>query len=166
MVQKSQDENLKALKKAARIDNFTFNKEKCLYNCTQIKRLEYLVRNGVIKTDPKRVVALNDLQQPTANKKLRQNSSLLSYYSEWIPDYSAVIRPLVQTDPFPLSKDEFPQIRNKLSKSTLQPIDKDLSFTVETGASDFAIAATLNQNSKPVTLTRGLSLALNKSILL
>ena len=62
-----------------------------------------------------------------------------------------VISPLVQTDSFSLSKDEFPQIRNKLPKSTLQPVHKDLSFTVETGALDFAIAATLNQNNKPVT---------------
>ena len=41
-------------------------------------------------------------------------------------------------------------IKNKLSQVTLQPIDEDLPFTVETDASDFAIAATLNQNSKPV----------------
>ena len=33
------DENLKALKEAAKKDNFTFNEEKCLYNCTQIKIL-------------------------------------------------------------------------------------------------------------------------------
>ena len=39
---------------------------------------------------------------------------------------------------------------NKLSQVTLQPIDEDLPFTVETDASNFAIAATLNQNSKPV----------------
>ena len=34
MDQKSHDENLKALKEAAKKDNFTFNEEKCLYNCT------------------------------------------------------------------------------------------------------------------------------------
>ena len=38
----------------------------------------------------------------------------------------------------------------KLSQAILQPIDKDSPFTVKTDASDFAIAATLNQNSKPV----------------
>ena len=41
-------------------------------------------------------------------------------------------------------------MKNKLSQATLQPIDEDLPFTVETDASDFAIAATLNQNNKPV----------------
>ena len=33
MDQISHDENLEALKKAAKKDNFTFNEEKCLYNC-------------------------------------------------------------------------------------------------------------------------------------
>ena len=78
---------------------------------------------------------------------------MFSYYSKWVPNYSALIRPLVQTDLFPLSKDAlnaFHVIKNKLSQATLQPIDEDLPFTVKTDALDFAIAATLNQNNKPV----------------
>ena len=65
MEQISHDENLKALKEAAKKDTFTFNKEKCLYNCTQIKLLGHLVGNGIIKPDPKHIAALNDLQQRT-----------------------------------------------------------------------------------------------------
>ena len=52
-----------------------------------------------------------------------------------------------------MSKDTlnaFHVIKNKLSQTTLQPIDEDLPFTVKTDASDFAIVATLNQNNKPV----------------
>ena len=41
-------------------------------------------------------------------------------------------------------------MKNKLSQATLQPVDEDLPFTVKTDASDFVIAATLNQNNKPV----------------
>ena len=37
-----------------------------------------------------------------------------------------------------------------MSQATLQLIDEDLPFTVKTDASDFAIAATLNQNNKLV----------------
>ena len=61
---------------------------------------------------------------------------------------------------FSLSKDALNAlhvIKNKLSQATLQPIDEDLSFTVETDASDFAIAATLNQNNKPVAFHARLS---------
>ena len=149
MDQISHEENLKALKEAAKKDNFTFNEEKCLYNYTQIN----LVGNGVIKPDPERIAALNDLQQPTTKKELPQILGLFSYYSKWVPNYSALIPPFVQTDSFPLSKDAlnaFHVMKNKLSQDTLQPIDKDLPFTVETDALDFAIATTLNQNNKPV----------------
>ena len=50
MNQISHDENMKALKEAAKKDDFTLNEEKCLYNCTQIKLLGHLVENGVIKS--------------------------------------------------------------------------------------------------------------------
>ena len=40
--QKSHDENLNALKEAAKNDNFTFNKNKCLHNRTQIQFLGHL----------------------------------------------------------------------------------------------------------------------------
>ena len=153
MDQKSHDENLKALKEAAKKNIFTFNEKKCLYNCTQIKLLGHLVGNSVIKPDPKLVAALNEVQQPTTKKELQRILGLCNYYSKWVPNYSALIRPLLQTDSFPLSKDAlnaFHVIKNKLSQATLQPIDEDLPFTVETDASDFAIAATLNQNNKPV----------------
>ena len=70
MEQISHDENLKALKKAAKKDDFTFNEKKSLRNCTQIKLLGHLVGNGVIKPDSERVAALNDLLQPTTKKEL------------------------------------------------------------------------------------------------
>ena len=118
-----------------------------------IKLLGHLVGNGIIKPDPERVAALNDLQQPTTKKELQRILGLFSYYSKWVPNYSALIRPLVQTDSFPLSKDAlnaFHVMKNKLSQATLQPFDEDLPFTVKTDASDFAITATLNQNNKLV----------------
>ena len=151
MDQKPHDENLKALKEAAKKDNFTFNEEKCLYNCTQIKLLGHLVGNDVTKPNPERVAALNDIHQLTTKKELQRILGLFSYFSKWVPNYSALIRPLVQIDSFPLSKDAlnaFHVMKNKLSQATLQPIDKDLPLTVETDASDFA--AKLNQNNKPV----------------
>ena len=92
MSQISHDKNLKALKEAAKKVNFTFNEEKCLYNCTQIKLLAHLVGNGVIKPNPKRVVALNDLQ-PTTKKELQRILGLLSYYSKCIlPSYPRLFK--------------------------------------------------------------------------
>ena len=79
MDQISHDENLKALKEAAKKDNFTFNEEKCLYNCTQIKLLGHLVGNGVIKPDPQRVAALNDLQQLTTTYNKERTAANLRF---------------------------------------------------------------------------------------
>ena len=49
----SHDENLKALKEAAKKDNFTFSEENCFYNCTQIKLLgHHLLGKGARKPSP------------------------------------------------------------------------------------------------------------------
>ena len=147
--QASHDDNLKALKKAASKENFTFNEDKCHYNCTQIQLLGHLVGNGIIKPDPERIAALEDLVVPTTKKELQRILGLFSYYAKWVANFSDIIRPLVQTKTFPLSQDALKalqEMKSKLADATLQPIDETVPFTVETDASDFAIAATINLN--------------------
>ena len=56
-------------------------------------------------------------------------------------------------------------IKNKLGSVTLQAIDEDIPFTVKTDASDFAIAATLNQITNPSLFTHALFPQQNKNIL-
>ena len=151
--QRSHDQNLKALKEAAQKEQFTFNEDKCQYNCSQIQLLGHVVGNGVIKPDPERVAVLDDLKPPQTKKELQRILGLFSYYAKWVPNFSAIIRPLVQTKTFPLSEEASQALRemkDKLAKATLQPIDEAIPFTVETDAPDFAISATLNQNGRPV----------------
>ena len=151
--QQSHDQNLKALKQAALKEHFTFNENKCQYNRSQINLLGHLVGNGVIKPDAERITALNELKLPKTKKELQRILGLFSYYAKGVPNFSQIIRPLVQTKAFPLSEEASEAIRimkNKLANATLQPINKSLLFTVETDASDFAIGATLNQNGRPV----------------
>ena len=78
---------------------------------------------------------------------------LFAYYAKWIPNYSATIRPLVQTVKLPLDDEAQKALitfKNQLARASLHPVDESIPFTVETNASDFAIAATLNQNERPV----------------
>ena len=66
-----------------------------------------------------------------------------------MPNFSQIIRSLVQTKIFPLSEEASEALlimKNKLANTTLQPINESLPFTVETDASHVAIRATLNQN--------------------
>ena len=107
--------------------------------------------DGIIKPDPELIAALKDLPQPTTKKELQRVLGLLSYYFKCVSNYSTIIRPLVQTVLFPLSEEAakaFCSMQGKLASATLQLINENKSFTVETDASDFAIAATLNQNGK------------------
>ena len=71
--QQSHDQNLKALKQAALKEHFTFNENKCQYNRSQINLLGHLVGNGVIKPDPERITALNELKLPKIKKRTAKN---------------------------------------------------------------------------------------------
>ena len=54
-------------------------------------------------------------------------------------------------------------LTNQLAQSSLHLVDESIPFTVETDASDFAIAATLYQNGRPVVFhARTLSLTEQK----
>ena len=90
------------LRHAAEVDQFTLNKEKSRYNCTEISLLGNRAGSEVIKPVPQGVQALQDLPMPTTKKELQLLMGLLAFYPKWIPNYSATIRPLVQTVKLPL----------------------------------------------------------------
>ena len=82
MTQQEHYDNLAALRRAAEVDQFTFNKEKSQYNCTETSLLGYRVGGGVIKPDPQRVQALQDLPIPTTKKELQRIMELFTYYAK------------------------------------------------------------------------------------
>ena len=62
-------------------------------------------------------------------------------------NFSDIIRPVAQTKTFSLSQDALKalqKMKSRLGDATLQPIDEAVPFTVETDASDYAIAAILH----------------------
>ena len=153
MNQKAHDQNLQALKDAAAKEQLIFNDDKCYYNCSQIQLLGHLVGNGVIKPDPEKIAAVENMSESKSKKEMQRILGLLSYYAKWVANFSDVIRLLVQNERYPLSEEAsnaLQVMKNKLAEATLQLIDETVPFAIETDASDFAIGATLNQNGKPV----------------
>ena len=78
---------------------------------------------------------------------------MFAYYAKWIPKFSEEAYLLYKATEFPLGKEEmatFERLKKLLKKSTLCHIDESTPFTIECDASDVALAATLNQNGKPV----------------
>ena len=151
--QEDHDHNLDLFLKAAEKKNLQFNKSKCVFSTRSIKLLGYLISDGEIRPDPDRMQSLKDLPVPNDSKHLKQVVGLFSYYSKWIRDFSAKIKPLSSNYEFPMPQpavDAFQVLKGEIEKSVVRSIDENVPFAVETDASNFAVAATLNQGGRPV----------------
>ena len=161
--QSEHDINLKAFLDAASATKITINESKTQLSQTEISLLGYKVCFGYIEPDPERVQPLFDLPLPQSNRELQRIIGLFAYYARWIPSYSEKVRPLIKSQSFPLSDEAIfalKTLKDTLASSTLQPIDFSQLLTVETDASEFAIAATLNQDGRAVAFhSRTLSLS-------
>ena len=65
-----------------------------------------------------------------------------------IATFSNKIRPLIQNNVFPLPENAlhaFQNLKVEIENAVARTIDETITFEVETDASDFPIAATLNQ---------------------
>ncbi|KRZ57417.1 Retrovirus-related Pol polyprotein from transposon [Trichinella nativa] len=121
-------------------------KDKCEFTKTQIKLLGYIIEQGTLKPDPERFKPLQ--------VSLRRVLEMFAAYSQWIPRFSEKIPALARCTKYPLPQpvvDAFKALIKDILNSVVTAIDDELQFTVETDASDHAIAATLNLFGKPVS---------------
>ena len=147
------DVNLKRFLDAAKRKNITYNEEKSVFSTECIPILGYITEKGEIRPDPDRLKPLNQLPIPTDKKTLERSIGLFAYYSKWIPSFSDKIKPLVNCKSFPMSQiaiRAFTDLKRIIGAAVITAIDDKFPFTVETDASDVAIAATLKQDNKPV----------------
>ena len=149
----SHDRNLQRFLNAAKKYGITFNDDKSTIATNKVCLLGYEISQGQLRPDPERFQALRNLPPPQDIKSQRRVIGLLSYYSQWIPHFSNKIHLLVNNKTFPPSeqvKEAFKQLKHELENAAVSTIDYNRPLTVETDASDIAIAATLNQDGRPV----------------
>ena len=147
------DNNLEKLLDATETDNFTLNKDKSRFKVTSLNLLRYNISHQEIKPDPERLQALIDLPAPQSPKELKRTNGLFAYYSRWITQFSRKAGPLLQATKFPLTDNaliSFETLKSELFKASLGVIRDNVPFEVESDASDYAIAAILSQQKKPV----------------
>ncbi|MGL4482017.1 MAG: RNase H-like domain-containing protein, partial [Lactococcus garvieae] len=147
------DDNLTKFLDVARTHNITFNNDKSIIGTHTIQLLGYEVTHGQIRPDPERFRALRELPHPHDRKSQLRAVGMFSYYSPWITHFSDKIHSLAHNTQFPLPsevKQSFEALKQELEKAVLVTPDPKALLTVETDASDIAIAATLNQNGRPV----------------
>ena len=151
--QEHHDQNLTRFITAAKALNLTYNEDKCLFNTRKLLILGCLVEDGKIRPDPSRLKPLEELPPPHDTKSLKRCLGFFSYYAKWIPNFSDKVRPLNKTTTFPIAKeaqDAIQVMKNDIKNAVICCIDESLPFTLECDASEYALAATLNQQGRPV----------------
>ena len=147
------DQNVITFKKVRDKHNITLNDEKTVECTTSLTTLGYTISNNIISPDLNRLKPLLEMPPPLTFKSQKRIVGMFSYYSKFIENFSKKIRPLNQNRTFPLTPaalEAFQLLTNDLKDAALKPIDPEGEFEVETDASDFCIAATLNQQGRPV----------------
>jgi len=115
--------------------------------------LDYEIEEGEIRPDPERLQPLRKLPVPENTRSLNRCLGFFSYYSKWIPKFSDRLRPLTVNEGFPLNEAAvraFEDLKQAIEDAAVVAVDESEPFEVETDASEVAIAATLNQNGRPV----------------
>ena len=151
--QEEHDINLSNFLSVAKEVNLTYNPSKCEFNTSKLRLLGCLIENGELRPDPERMRPLEMLPPPNNLKSLKRCMGFFSHYSKWIPNFSHKVRPLARTKTFPISSEALhaiKEMKNDIKNSVVCCIDETIPFTVETDASDHALAATLNQKGRPV----------------
>ena len=94
----------------------------------------YIIEEGAIRPDPDRLRPLRELPIPHHSRFMSRCVGLFFYYSQWIPRFSDRIEQIASCKTFPLPPPAVEAFES-------------LKKTIEDA---FVLAATLNQNGKPV----------------
>ena len=151
--QAEHDDNLEKFLAAAREVNLVYNPQKCEFNTRKLSLLGCVIEKGEIRPDPERMRPLEALPPPHNPKSLKRCMGFFSYYSKWIPDFSEKVRPLAKTTTFPISQEALnaiEQMKKDIKNAMVCCIDETIPFQVECDASEHSLAATLNQDGRPV----------------
>ena len=120
---------------------------------TTIPLMGYIVSHGVMKPDPERMRPLMEMSPPHDEQSQKRVLGMFAHYSRWIQNFSTKIHLLSHNNTFPLPDDvaaSLDVLKEDLKSAALRPIDPSLPLVVETDASDHAIAASLNQDGRPI----------------
>ena len=133
--------------------NLGVNLKKCVFHSKLVKFLGYKVSSRGIAMIANRVAAIKEWLAPTNLKSLQSFLGFCNFYRQFIRNYSLIATPLTNLTKKSVeyiwtSKEQqaFDKLKNQFDTADiLRHFDKDLPITVETDASDFAIAGVLSQ---------------------
>ena len=140
---------LEALKKA----NLQINLKKSEFCCAEVKYLGYIVNEDGLKADEDKVRPILEYPAPLNLKQLRRFLGMIGWYSRFIArlaEYKAPLSKLMRKDVrwhwTEEQQEAFEKLKLALTQApVLARLDLSLPFTLQTDASDYAIAGVLTQ---------------------
>lgn len=134
--------------------NLSINLEKSKFGVKELPFLGYLLSTEGLRPNPEKVQAIVDYERPNTVTKLRRFLGMANYYRRFIDEFSGITSPL--TDLLKTksrimgwndaAEEAFNLIKEKLiSAPILACPDFTTEFTVQTDASDVAVAGILTQ---------------------
>ena len=130
--------------------------KKCFFAQAKTAYLGHIISGEGIEPDPKKLSAVKELVPPTNVKEIRMFLGFVGYYRRFIPNFSAVAKPLNQllrkTQEWVWKEEQqaaFEQLRDKLLEAPVLAMpDYTRPFFIRTDASYNGLGASLVQEDK------------------
>ena len=146
------ERTLIVLKKLKENDLF-LKPSKCEFCREQVEYLGFIISEGKVGMDPKKIAGIADWPVPTTLKQLRSFLGFGNYYRHFIRNYSDVARPLNELlkkdTPYDWTQERDNCFNDMKRRFTTKPVlampDQTKPFVVESDASKYATGAVLMQ---------------------
>ena len=131
---------------------FVLNPKKTSLAQSQLKFLGHIIGSGQRKANPDKVRVVHEMKRPENKKQVRQVLGFFSYFRDYIPNFSAVAKPLTDLTgkrvpnhiPWGESQEQaFQTLKAQLCLATTKALKKP--FTLHVDTSDHTVAAVLTQ---------------------
>uniref|UniRef100_H2ZXD0 Gypsy retrotransposon integrase-like protein 1 n=1 Tax=Latimeria chalumnae TaxID=7897 RepID=H2ZXD0_LATCH len=86
--------NLQAVLQKLREKGLTLNKQKCIFNKSNLEFFGYVCTENGITVDPKKIQAIHDLETPTNATEVRSLLGMINFCCRFIPQYATLTQPL------------------------------------------------------------------------
>ncbi|CAI5467291.1 unnamed protein product [Closterium sp. Yama58-4] len=154
---KSKEEHVQHLQRVFEVlrrEKLYAKQSKCGFFLPEVEFLGHVVSASGIRTDPKKIAAVQDWVAPTSVKELQSFLGFANYYRRFVQGYASIASPLtdllrkgVEYVWGPAQQQAFEQMKQSLTSSpTLSYPDPTRPYVVVTDASDQAIGAVLLQD--------------------
>ena len=135
----------------------TLNLKKCDFAKHEVRFVGQLIGSGQRRVDPDRLTAIKNMKVPQSKKQVRQIMGFFSYFREYIPNVSALAKPLTDLTAKKVPNQiqwgqakqvAFDKLKSELCKATnesLAIVDFNKPYVIHVDASYYAVGSVRTQ---------------------